>query len=36
VAAAIAIIDILAAFVAMIISIGMLGSENTFTLVPPA
>jgi glycerol uptake facilitator-like aquaporin len=36
VAAAIAIIDIFAAFVAMVISIGMLGSENTFTLIPPS
>lgn len=35
VAAAISIIDICAAFVAMIISIGMLGSDKTFTLVPP-
>jgi Major intrinsic protein len=36
VASAIALIDIVAAFVAMLISIGMLGTDQTFTLVPPS
>jgi glycerol uptake facilitator-like aquaporin len=35
VALAIALIDLIGAFTAMFISIGMLGSDKTFTLVPP-
>ena len=35
VAIAIAIIDVIGAFIAMVVSIGLLGPTNTFTLVPP-
>ena len=35
IALAVAIIDIVGAFIAMIVSIGLLGPKNTFTLVPP-
>jgi len=35
VALSVALVDIIGAFTAMAISVGMLGTDNTFTLVPP-
>lgn len=35
IAFAVILVDLVAAFTAMLISIGMLGPHNTFTLVPP-